>query len=132
MLSESATNRMIRSWRRARLSSGVAALGYPTENILEKAGKGRVTAYTPLPDGEMTDAEMVQDVVDRMSGEIRAVFEAFHLMLIRGDRCRELPHKARALALAISEKTYRTRRDAGFKHCQEWLPYYLDRFTVRA
>jgi hypothetical protein len=122
MLSDSATAKMILSWKSARLNPGSSNLGYPTENILEKAGKGRSTSYSPLPDGELTDAEMVQKVVDRMSKEIKLVFEAYHLMLIRGKRCRELPHKLRAAALGISKSTYGRRRDAGFMDCRKELP----------
>ena len=129
MISESTTNEMIRVWRRARLSTGTEALGYPTENILEKARCGRSTGRPPIPHGVMSDPEKVQSVVSMMSLEIRAVFEAAHIMLIRGKRCREMPHTARALILGITPKTYKLRQHAGFRFCQENLVFNLDTMT---
>ena len=130
MISESATNEMIRVWRRARLSTGTEALGYPTENILEKARSGRSTGRPPIPHGEMSDPEKVQKVVEQMSYEIRSVFEANYLMILRGKRCRNLPHKARALVLGITPKTYKARLQAGFRFCQEKLVIFLDMITA--
>lgn len=118
------------TWKRARLSAGTDSLGFPRENILEKAGKGRSTP-PPIPDDEMTDPEIIQAIVDRMDKAMREVFEAYHLMLINGQRCRDLNHKARAKVLRIPERTYRYRRDAGFQFIREWLGTYLDAVAVR-
>jgi hypothetical protein len=130
MLSDSATARMIWHWKRARLSTGTVQLGYPKENVISKARMGRSVSLPAMFDDQMTDAEMVQATVDKMSKEISSVFEAFHLMLIRGERCRELPHKSRALALGINYKTYKARNLAAFSFCQDWFQYYLDQATI--
>lgn len=125
LASETVVLAMIYRWKAARLSSGVEALGFPTENILEKAGKGRSIGRPPVPDGERTDAEIIQAIVSRMPEEMRTVFEAYYLMLIRGERCRELPHKARALVLGLKPTTYFRRRDKGVEYCQERVGQYL-------
>lgn len=127
LISESSVSVMIRSWRRARLSPGTESLGYPTENILEKAHKGRSTGRIPLPEGERTDAELVQKAVDIMPDELRWTFEAYHLCLIRGSRHRELPQKMRAMALGLRPTTYFRRKDSAFTFCQKSLTSWLDR-----
>jgi hypothetical protein len=126
MLSVTATHQMILAWKRARMHNDTAALGYPRENILAKAGRGRSLRPPPIPDGEMTDAELVQKVVDRMPNEMKRVFEAYHLMLVDDSRCRCLPHKIRASALGITPKTYRMRVRKAFEFCRIWL----DPFTA--
>jgi hypothetical protein len=72
-----------------------------------------------LSDGdEITDADVVQLIVQEMPEELRAAFEGYHIGLIRGDNCRGLPHKARALILGIPKTTYFNRVQAGRQYVQ--------------
>lgn len=131
IVSESVVIEMIRHWKAARLSSGVEALDFPTENILSKAGKGRVRSRPPVGEDDITDADIIQRIVQEMPYELRSVFEAYHLRLIREQRCRDdLPHKARALILGIDERKYRRRRKAAFRFCQERIGELLDSVTA--
>ena len=126
LISDSVVIAMVRAWRRARLSTGMDSLGYPAENILAKAGMSRSNRPPPLPDGAVTDAEIVQTIVEKMPDEMRSAFESYHLALIRNERCRGIPHKARALMLGISISTYWLRKDAGSSFIAEWLEKILD------
>lgn len=56
-----------------------------------------------------SDAEIVQRWVQRMPEELRTVFEAYHLGLIRGERCLKHPHRARAAILGVGKSTYYER-----------------------
>lgn len=124
MISESVVIAMVRSWRIARTSAPLAALGYATENILSKAGKGDPGHWNP--DGELTDAEIVQAIVDQMPVEIKTAFEARELALIRGERCRNLPHHARALTLGIAKSTYWLRVNAALDFIRRRLEWVLE------
>jgi len=84
---------------------------------------------TTPPIDTITDAERVQKCVERLADEIRAVFEAYHIGLIRGDMClevvkgrrRTMTHKKRALLLGISERSYYTRLRFAESQVSEWL-----------
>lgn len=95
---------MLRKWRQARLNRGQGALGYPTTNILHPQ-------HGICDDGEQgdPDVELFQRVVDRLTPELRAAFEAFHLGILHGSYCRQAPHRMRAFVLGVDKKTYRTR-----------------------
>ncbi len=116
MISETATNDMIRAWKRARLSRDCSQLDYPKINILHpKHGIGEDEVI------EDSDAEFVQGIVDRMPGEIRSSFEAFHLGVINGEFCRRRSHKWRCWVLGIDKKQYKSRRLAGHRIIGEYL-----------
>ena len=119
---------MIRCWRIARLSSDTGNLGYPKINILARCHLygGRIgTVYTSsfLPMQAQEDADRVQDIVKQMSEEMRAVFEARHLALIKGSKYRQIPHVERARALDISKSTYWRRVDAATQYVSDWLGF---------
>lgn len=118
---------MLKSWRRARLAHGGEHLGYPTENILAKAGMARTGRPPPLPSGEKTDAEIVQDIVDTLMPEVKSAFEAMFLGIIRGERCRDIPHAARANVLGIDKSTYWYRVHAAEKIIAEKIGEWFDR-----
>ena len=126
MISELTWLHFLRAWKRARLSAGAEALGYPTENILSKAGKGRVTGRARTPDEPPTDAELMQTIVIKMPQDMREAFEACHLCLIRGERYRGDPHVERARVLGVPKSTYWYRVDCGKKFVREWLEKMLD------
>ncbi len=128
--SESVVDAMISRWRKARLSKGEGALGFPTENVISKAGKGRVLRPPPMSDAELTDAEVIQTIVNEMPYEPRSVFEAYYLGMIRGQRCNRLPHKARALVLGIGDSTYRRRRRFAYRYCQVRVGDFFDNVTA--
>lgn len=125
--SETTALAFIRSWKRARLSADLDGLGLPKVNILAKFGMSRDGRPPPLPDDQLSDAEVVQIIVDRMPDEIRNSFEAYHLALIRERRCNNYPHHARALILGIPKSTYFSRVNAGLKFICDWLTEMLDR-----
>ena len=125
MIGDTSVAEMIRAWKRARLSSDEHLLGYPSISIIAKFGLARSGRPAPLPEGERTDPEIIQGIVDIMPIEMRFCFEAFHLKLIKGTRCRALPHRARAYALGVSERTYRRRVKAGYRFITTWLDEVL-------
>jgi hypothetical protein len=134
-VSGSVVDHDIETWRRARLGSEAHVFGWPPESLLWRivdlglqaiaslrcAVRMSTVPQTMIP-VEM-DAVRVQAIVDRMPDEMRAAFEAYHLGIVRGDSCRDKPHKYRANLLAISESTYYRRKDAG----REFVGRYLDR-----
>lgn len=132
-LSRSVVDAMIRVWRIARLSTDSECLSYPSISILgrcvEQGGTdGFYQGYrgsVPTSQG-ITDAERVQSIVDRMPDEMREVFEAYHLGIIRSQKWQK-PHRERAIKLGIPWTTYRYRRDAGYKFVQDLLHIVLDR-----
>ncbi len=135
MLADTVVNHMIRVWRIARLSRELAALGYPSTNLIARCVEmggtdgifsGSFRSKTPPGPAGITDAERVQSIVNRMPRELRVVFEAYHLGLIRGDSCRKTPHKARALILGISPSTYFKRRKYAHTFLRGWLEMVLD------
>ena len=117
---------MIVSWRRARLSVGGENLGFPSMNILAKAGAARSGRPPPLPDGELTDAEIIQKLVERMGEELRRPFEARHLALIGNRRVNGKNHKQRAHILGIPARTYWYRVDSGHKFIAIELARIID------
>lgn len=120
MLSDLALDAFIRSWRRARLARDVGHLGYPTVNILHpKHGVG------DDDEPEDDDAEVVQRYVESMPTEIRVVFEARYLGIIRGDFCRNKPHQWRCLVLGLDKSTYWSRVDSGRNMLKKGLTDYL-------
>lgn len=136
-VSDTVVNELIRSWKRARLSTDSESLGFPRINIIAKAvemggtvisgGKGArpVEAAADC----LTDAERVQIVVDHMEESDRAAFEAYHLGIIRGDSCRGKPHNYRALILGISKKTYKKRVDRAWRTLERQTIELLDKVT---
>ena len=132
--SPSVVNAMIRVWRIARLSADVNSLAFPSISVLGRVvelGPDAVAASRGAYRGEpaaqgMTDCERVQVIVERMPGEMKATFEAYHLGIIRGDSCRGTPHKARALILGVSHTTYKGRVGAGWRFLQDWIPVILE------
>ena len=133
-ISASVVDDYITTWRRARLASEWHALGWPPESLLGRivdlglqvlASLRATIRMTTTPQLMMPveiDAIYVQSIIEKMPKEMRAAFEAYHLGIVRGDNCRDKPHKYRATLLAIAEKTYYRRRDAG----REFIWQYLD------
>ena len=115
---------MLRKWKKARRSSGAEALGYPRINVLAKVFVARGREH--IPDEALSDADIVQRYVNQMQPEIRSVFEAYHICLIRGQRCNGMPHEARATILGMPRSTYYNRRDIGNRLLSDWLSEYLD------
>ena len=103
-VSKTVVNAMVRSWRIARLSADTGGLGYPRVNILIRALMGRGGRIFQADD-ELTDADIVQKIVKVMPYEMQSVFEAYHLGLIRGERCAG-PHEERANLLGITKSVY--------------------------
>ena len=105
MISETTYNELLRKWRYARLNRDQGLLDYPSINILHpEHGVGGEE-----PDDDI-DIDTFQGCVDRLPKEIKSVFEAFHLGIIRGEYCRHMPHKVRWLILGIDGKTYKSRQ----------------------
>lgn len=122
MISESSVNAFIRVWRIARMSSAGGHLGFPKVNILHvKHGLGEDETE------DSTDAELVQSIVEQMPAEIRSAFEAYHLGIIRGENCRDKPHKWRWLVLGIDEKRYKAREYAGRNLIRNHLLTYSEK-----
>lgn len=130
-ISKSVVDHFIALWRRARLSSDAGSLGLAGDGLLGDVvqkgpdGVAGSRGATPPLSEFVTDADRVQRIVDRMPEEIRTAFEAYHLALIRGERCKNDPHAARALILGISRPTYYRRVEFGWTivrdHVQCWL-----------
>ena len=116
---------MLRYWKLARLSSASEDIGYPRINILVKALMGRGQPQS-LPDDAITDAEIIQTIVEKMPDEMREAFEARHLALIRGRRHRGMRHKDRARILTIPLSTYWYRVSSGHRFIAIWLEEMLD------
>jgi DNA-directed RNA polymerase specialized sigma24 family protein len=95
---------LLRKWRRARLNRGQNVLGYPKTNILHP--EHGIGDEDPPND---PDVEVFQRMVERLTPELRAAFEAFHLGILHGTYCRSAPHRMRAFILGVDKKTYRTR-----------------------
>lgn len=131
-VSDTVVHDLIHSWKRARLSSGIV-LGFPKSTLL-----GRIVEFglaivagsrgkRPVSqEMGVTDADNVQKVVEKMPYELKSVFEAYHLGIIRDEVCRREPHNARAMMLGISYKTYKRRRDAGWCFIQKSAEIILD------
>ena len=124
---DTVVNDLIRSWRRARLSSDSGALGYPRISILGKvvemggtAIRGGNTRPIEAESDCLTDADRVQSVVNKMPEVDRSAFEAYHLGIIRGDSCKGKPHKVRALILRISKKSYERGVLSAKRILQSW------------
>lgn len=119
-VSESVVDTYIAIWRTARLARGESK-GWPSCSILGRvvemgpnAASARIRGGRIPPDyQDDRDAIFVQALVDQMFPEIRASFESFHVGVIRGDSCRHLPQKARALILGIDRSTYYERVEFG-------------------
>ena len=125
MFSDSSFNAMLRSWRKARLDTGNSALGYPRVNILMKARMGsRRTG--PMPDEQVSDAEMFQLAVLRLDKDVRRAFEACHLALVDEQKYSGVPHKMRAQALGIPRSTYWYRVASARKSIRHYLDGFLD------
>lgn len=105
IVSETTVHELIRKWRVARLNRDQDLLDYPRINILHPEhgiGQGDDNAID-------TDVDLVQRLVERMPRDTRLIFEAFHLGIIRGQFCRQMPHARRWLSLGIDRDTYRSR-----------------------
>ena len=127
---DSVVNDWINTWKLARLSKDLEAaeggfLGRLVElgpaAILANSFGSRVLSLFFSSQLEK-DADVVQHIVDRMPDEMRSAFEAYHLAIIRGERCRDWPHKARARTLGIPPTTYFRRKDAGKAYIAARLP----------
>jgi hypothetical protein len=131
MLSESTLREFLKSWKAARLSRDLRALGYPRQNVLarvmEMGPLASVRGRTGLPPIEdVGDADLVQSIVEKMPRDMRSTFEAYHLGIIRQESCRDIPHKARALILGITEGMYYRRVRSGTVFLSESLEQGLD------
>ena len=118
---------MIRVWKIARMNSGAQALAYPSTSLIarcvELGGTDGVLCHayrgnTPAAQG-ITDAERVQVIVEKMPGEMRSVFEAYHIGLIDEKVCHGQRHKIRAVALDIPTTTYWYRVKSGWQFVQD-------------
>ena len=104
MISDSTFRALLRKWKHARLTRDEGTLGYPTINILHPEHG--------VAEGELEydrDVDVFQSCVDRLLPELRAVFEAFHLGVVHGVYCRQIPHRVRCHRLRIGEPLYKTR-----------------------
>ena len=118
-----------------RLSSD-AKIGWPKITLLGRmvelgsdavaASRGQKNRSQAPPTYKEADAERVQKVVEQMPGEMRTVFEAYYLAIIRGVVCRRWPHAARAATLGIPKATYFTRLSAGNVFVAERLDLAID------
>ena len=121
-------------WRTARLASG-HALGWSSESIWSRLAEMRILIRMPktgtanLPPDTDSDirAAAVQSIVETMPSTIRGPFEAYNIGVIRGDSCRHIPHKARALILGLDRSVYYKRIDMARAHVAEKLAEILDR-----
>jgi len=135
MASDTVVNELIRTWRRARLSSDSGALGFPSISILGKVAEmggvnirgGKGSRPVEAAAECLTDADRVQSVVTNMPESESSAFQAYHLGIVRGDSCRGRPHKYRALILGISQKTYKKRVDRAWRILQMQVIEMLDR-----
>ena len=125
-VSQTVADAMISSWKRSRLSTVSTYLGFPRLNILAKFGMARSGRPPPLPDGELTDAEIVQKIVERMPVEIKRAFEARHLAIIAGKRRNGMLHRDRAKILCVPVRTYWYRIECGHRMISEEVVYFLD------
>lgn len=125
MLGNSVVNAMVSSWRRARLSAMIGTVsGYSSVNSIyrwmrfgmQKPERTYIFSERVNEVQKVSDAEIVQQWVQRMPEEMRTVFEAYHIALIRGERCLKHPHKARAATLGISRSTYYERVKAAHSY----------------
>lgn len=132
-VSDSVVNTYIAIWRRARLSTGSAG-GWPPNSILGRivemgpyaaSTRGR-GIHIPPNNQRDEDAEFIQRLVEEMLDGVRTSFEAFHVGVIRGESCRGLPHKARALTLGIDRSTYYDRVEAGRRYLAQRIGEMLD------
>ena len=126
---------MIRTWRIARTTSDTNALGYPKQNILDRCIKYGGTAGRggPSPIHEdVTDAEIIQAIVDKMPVEMRTAFEARELGLVNGQRQRHIPNKRRAQILGIAESTYWYRVKSGQEFISNSLSDLFDSLESHA
>ena len=126
MLSDTSYNEFIRIWRFARMTTAAESLGYPRINILIKALMGRGGRRIDLQDGQVSDADIVQTIVNKMPDEMRTVYEAKLLCLIRGERCIGIPHAGRAIILGIPKSTYWHRYNSGVRFVKQWLGEIFD------
>ena len=105
VVSETTVYELIRKWRIARLNRDQDLLDYPRINILHPEhgiGQGDENEVD-------TDVELIQRMVEGLPRDVRQVFEAFHLGVIRGEYCRQMPHARRWALLGIDRSTYRSR-----------------------
>lgn len=118
LISESSVNDLIRTWRRARLTCDESELGYPTTSVLHP--KHGISEPPPM---DTADVDLVQRVVESLPGPVRAVFEAFHLGIIRDQHCRKMPHRWRWLVLGLDQQRYYARERLARREIQESLTY---------
>lgn len=126
-VSDSVLDDMIGVWRHARTSGGHVQ-GWPSGLLgrLVELGVHALAALRgriglPSMWHEDPTPYIIQEIVDKMPRELRDVFEADYLAIVRGDSCKGEPRKYRAVLLAISEPTYYRRREAGREFVRTWL-----------
>jgi hypothetical protein len=129
-VSGSVVDHWIGKWRLARLSRD---LGHDAGGFLGRLVElGPVAMLSGLFGSNILslffvsqlekDAVVVQDIVDQMPEEMRSAFVAYHLAVIRDERCRDLPHKVRARILGIPPTTYFRRVEFGREYIAQRLP----------
>ena len=125
MISETAFRELLRKWRHARLNHDQGELDYPSINILhpEHGISGEVSEHDP-------DVELFQRVVEYLSPELRAVFEAYHLAIIRGCSCKGTPHKLRSAMLRMDPQAYRMREQSAAEIIRRELLTFLEKRVV--
>ena len=128
--SDTVVNDWIRSWKLARLSKDIRGgvgglLGRLAElgpDAMQSRTFGSVILTLFFRSQLERDADVVQRIVNKMPDEMRRVFEAYHLAIIRGQRCAGQPHEWRANVLGIPKSTYFTRVSSGWHYLAERLP----------
>lgn len=101
------------------MDAGQHALGYPRINIIAKMNMGSRSTAALID--EVSDAERMQMIVNKMPQDLRAVFEACHLGLIHEASYIKLSHSKRADKLGMPVRTYWRRVDSGKKFASDLL-----------
>ena len=127
MISDTTYQEMLNRWRKARLSADTEALGFPKISILVKALEGRGGRVNYMPDDALSDADIMQTIVNTIPDALKAVYEAKHICLIRGQRCIGMPHEGRANILGIAKSTYWRRFEAATTFVKKELQIVLDK-----
>ena len=130
---------MIRVWKIARLSSDTGGLDYPSINIIARCAMygGSLGAATQRVESILAseerqkDAELIQQIVAKMSKEVRAAFEARHLSIFSGRKVKRVAHQERARMLGIAKSTYWKRVSEGTQLIARVLNFEFDSVDSR-
>jgi len=126
VISDTVVYDFIRAWKRSVFSYHQ---GWPSESILAKIVEylTRLDA-SPIQAPEMTDGEVLADIVREMSNEdleVYLCFIAYHLAVINGERKPKMRYVDRACALGVTRDQFNYRNKQGFLYCRKRLDEYL-------